>query len=281
MQFKISFKLHNEANKKKIQSKQIFYFILIYICVQVIHFIKYTFNKSNNFKNMKKIFPILLIDRTLSSFNSLELRHGEFKYSGNGFFISNKGFFASVAHALISCENKIPYAFINDMFYKIDIKIFKHGFNDEVYEDFAIGKIDFDNKNWFDVDDFREVTENDELVLTGYSKFSNLTKGIEDFDFDCPANNFHILPLNKPLSMHYDYFNEKTSRLCKQTNSISVEFNTKIYFKTLSGSPIVNPHNHNEIFGLLKGAKKDEPKYGLQVYKIETLRKLIDEVLKK
>lgn len=243
--------------------------------------LNYTIKKSYNFSNMKKIFPILLIDKTVSKFSLSELRYEEQKYSGNGFFISNKGLFASVAHALIPYKNKIPYAFINDMLYKIDIIINKHGFTDEVYEDFTIGKIDFDNNDWFDVNDFKEVTEDDELVLTGYSNFSNLTKGIPDFDFDCPANNFHIMPLDKPLSMYYDYFNKKISRLRTQTNSFSVEFKTNIYYKGLSGSPIVNPHNHNEIFGLLKGGKEKAPEYGLQVYKIETIRKLIDEALKK
>lgn len=230
---------------------------------------------------MKKIFPILLIDKTVSKFSLSELRYEDFKYSGNGFFISNKGLFASVAHAQISYENKIPYAFINEMLYKIDIIIFKHGFTNEVYEDFAIGKIDFDNKDWFDVNDFNDVSMNDDLLLMGYSRKISLDTSEHYLDIDSPKNNFHEILLNKQFCPYYLLrVDDKDKPNIRQHNSFSI-VTKNINLGGLSGSPVVNKNNKNEIFGILKGGGIFEKNAIAQVFRIDAYRELIIEALKK
>lgn len=243
--------------------------------------LNYTIKKSYNFRNMKKIFPILRLDRTELKMSSSEITNNEIKDFGNGFFISNKGLFASVAHALIPYKNKIPYAFINDMLYKIDIIINKHGFTDEVYEDFTIGKIDFDNKDWFDVNDFNDVSMNDDLLLMGYSRNISFDTNELFFDFDFPIKSFFEIPVNKPFDQSYLLrVNDKDKPNILQHNSFPI-VTTNIKLCGLSGSPVVNKNNKNEIFGILKGGVECQKKSIAQVFRIDVYRKLIDEALKK
>lgn len=228
-----------------------------------------------------KIFPILRLDRTELKMSSSEITNNEIKDFGNGFFVSNNGLFATVNHVVNSNDNFNHYALINEMLYKIDIIVFKHGFTDEVYEDFAIGKIDFDNKDWFDVNDFNDVSMNDDLLLMGYSRNISFDTNELFFDFDFPIKSFFEIPVNKPFDQSYLLrVDDKDKPNIRQHNSFSI-VTTNIKLFALSGSPVVNKNNKNEIFGILKGGGIFEKNAIAQVFRIDAYRELIIEALKK
>jgi len=147
-----------------------------------------------------------------STIDSITLAQFDGHYVGNGFFVSDKGIFATVAHVLNQVEENCMcqveecsnYALLDDAFYKINILYKKHiNKNEENEIDAAIGKIKID----IDVSSlqFGNVTQELILDLTGYSRILLPEKNKNYFVFkDQYNNNFYKIRANFQNLKCYD-----------------------------------------------------------------------------
>jgi len=190
---------------------------------------------------MSQIIKIFQIDSNKDFIEISEISEYEVKDFGNGFFISNNGYLASVAHVLtdIGCNS---FALYNGKLQKIEI--IESIFTDEEEEnhlDAAIGKINVNQTDYFNPLCFKRVTENEELQLIGYSRILNR----KEHSSKNVVNGSLIILKALCNNVKYAYMDSII-----MYNSFALTLNhTRLY--GMSGSPVVN--NNNNVVGIYKG----------------------------
>ena len=189
------------------------------------------------------IFPIFLINSDKVFLDKSSIDNDSIKDFGNGFFISNNGLIASVAHVLKSKNGINPYALLDGKLYKIVILFPIPTNNDEPDIDAAIGKLDLTNIDFFDPIKFERVREGSNLCIKGFSR--KLAKEVlpEQFDKLNLNCNFYEIPA---------YCLDRTTKNLFTFNSHDLT----MYHKGISGCPIFN--NNDKIVGMFKGDTTDD-----------------------
>jgi len=200
---------------------------------------------------MNPIVPIFHINSNQRTIDASSIDNYRINDFGNGFFISEDGFLASVAHVFECKIDFKPYAFLNDKFYKIDVLSTKHTANNENHIDAAIGKIEFDNVYFFDPEKFERVKEKSKLRLTGFSRKFALYKSPNSFSLLKPCSYFYEIEALCLSTTHCCSVNPKqTHIIMKHSFEIKIESNYTD-FDGMSGCPVL--FKNDIVVGIFKG----------------------------
>lgn len=196
--------------------------------------------------NVNQFLPIFQIDSKEDIIEISKIDKSKQKYFGNGFFISENGYFATVAHIFRDVQLNY-FGYYNGKFHKIEI--IKHIFKNEDHEDhidLAIGCINIEFNDYFDLKTIERVETDSKVKIIGYSnkfipKPCNLIGSLQEFDL----NLCEIAALCIDSKEYYS--SEKDIRM---NNFFEICFKFFDY-RGLSGAIILNEDNH--LIGFFKG----------------------------
>jgi len=198
------------------------------------------------------IFPIFSInckDEIINKKEDIE-QISKYNFVGNGFFISSDGLLATVAHVLKQIDNYNNYAFLDNLLYKINVRIRRMNEKEDVnHIDAAIGKIDNDNMNNCDYYCFKDVTEDSYLSIKGFSIDLIRNRNENHFNYNIVFNNdefnfYEIKASFSNLNYHYNH-NIITN------NFFEIKCHVDGSLNKMSGSPVVN--EDDLVVGIIKG----------------------------
>lgn len=196
---------------------------------------------------MNQIIPIFQIDSNEDSIEISKINDYNISNFGNGFFISNNGYLASVAHVLT--DNGLnSFALYNGKLQKIEIieRILTE--RNENHIDAAIGKLDLDHHtDYFDPLKFEMVALSTNLTLTGYSRgiISDAYNNKYDNTFNCQL--IKLQALCPDLKYYY------SNNLFPMHNSFTLFLN-QTNLGGMSGCPVINESNN--VVGVFKGGSR-------------------------
>jgi len=238
--------------------------------------------KTDNFETKTIIFPVFRLkskeekNEIPSSIDSETLEQFGRHYIGNGFFISNDGILATVAHVLKQGKEYSNYALIDDAFYKINTLCKKENEKtDENHIDVAVGKINTINCPFYET---MSVVKNSNLKWKGYSRNLPRDKNKNQFVFTDKYNNDFYEIEAKCIDLKYEYYS-----LDPYNESIFMDnFFTISYLPLfggmhgLSGSPVLDDENY--VVGIFKGGTGSGKDSKGQVMYIEIITNVLLEL---
>ncbi len=190
---------------------------------------------------MKRHVPLFKLESEKELIKSSEIEYSLSKF-GNGFFISDDGLIATLAHVLKDDDTTCNYALVDHYFYKIDILESNLTEEDGNFVDAALCKIAIRNSEYFDPISFARVKVDSSLVIKGYSRILKPVDNKNQSNFF--GNNFFEIKA-ECLDLIYGV---------NMKNFFTVRYSTSQGdLNGMSGSPVIN--EDNMVVGVLKGGK--------------------------
>jgi hypothetical protein len=222
---------------------------------------------------MNPIFPIFVIKSNEETLTVYEINNENIVDFGNGFFFSNNGLIASVAHVLNQENGTNAYALFNGKMHRIEILSRKLTKKDENHIDAAIGRLDLKCNDYLDPSRFKGVEENSELRIKGFSRkilIEGLAKNIDLLK----TKSFYYEIQARCFDLTYGYNNMISRIPVNMKNSFTLIPDPRYSsLAGLSGSPILNLKN--EVVGLFKGGVNLKGLMKCQAMNINIIKEMV------
>lgn len=215
---------------------------------------------------MNAVFPILQINSSKDVLKLANFDQSIIIDFGNGFWISNSGLIASVAHVLKSSESINSYGLIEDKLFKIEILARFLTHENGNHKDIAIGKINISKTDYFDPIRFEEVELFSKLKIVGYSRKLLTNNNLNQKDL--LKYSYSLIEM-QCVCMDLKYY--WSERLIEMKNFFTIA--TEYYdLGGMSGCPLLN--DKNLVVGIFKGGAQVGNQLKGQVVGSEVLKQV-------